>query len=99
MIPEIIQGVIDKSSYALKEQSKHYPSYFNGKVPLKVRMNTTVSSDMPFFIAKNYQKAIYSHEYYVSVNSHGAVAAIFEDGSQLGLKPGEFQVIEFHPQT
>jgi hypothetical protein len=73
-----------------------YPSYFNRRIPLKVRMNTTVESDAPFPICLDYKPCLWSHEYYVQVNSYGAVTAIHEDGSLLGLKPGEFKIIEWH---
>jgi hypothetical protein len=32
----------------------------------------------------------------VWTNSYGAVAAVFEDGEKLGLKPGEFEIVEWH---
>lgn len=39
---------------------------------------------------------IQGNEYYVWVNSYGAVSAILPNGEQLGLKPDEFEVIEWH---
>lgn len=91
---------IAKQSPALKwmsdkEGSFAYPAYFNGKVPLKARMNTAVKSEVPFG-PSNGLVALYSYEYYVWVNSYGAVSAILDNGDRLGLKPGEFTVIEYH---
>lgn len=78
-----------------KEPPFTYPEYFQGKVPLKIRMKLTLRPDMPF-LAKADTVCVRDKEYYVWVNSYGAVAAILPNGEQLGLKPGEFEVIEFH---
>src|SRR6185503_1489139 len=80
-----------------KEGSFAYPKHFDGKVPLKIKMNMTLYPDMPF-LAKPDTKCLKDEEYYVWVNSYGAVSAILENGEQLGLKPGEFTVTEYHPQ-
>lgn len=79
-----------------KKGSFAYPNYFNNRTPLKVRMTTTVRTD---FIVHNEQlsvKAEERKEYFVWVNSYGAVSAIMQDGQRLGLKPGEFEVVSFH---
>lgn len=74
-----------------------YPAYFNGKTPLKVRMNTTVTSDLPMFFPDAADLlCVQGNEYHCWVNSYGAVSAILPNGKQLGLKPGEFEVIEWH---
>lgn len=73
-----------------------YPSHWKSKVPLKVKMNKTVGPDMPFLFPSK-EKCIEGNEYYCTVNSYGALCAILPDGEKLGLKPGEFDVIEFHP--
>lgn len=90
---------IARTSQALKWKSDRkgssaYPARFEGKVPLKIRMNKTVNSSFVFLEKK--LKAFYSQEYYCHVNSFGAVSAILEDGEKLGVKPDEFQVIEWH---
>lgn len=95
-IPQIVLDRINAGG-AIKDGIKPgYHSYFNRRIPRKVRMNTTVKSDMPPPISDNYKPCVWSCEYYVQVNSYGAVAAIHEDGSLLGLKPGEFKIIEWH---
>jgi len=83
-------------SPALKQKSSGYPPAWEGKVPLKVRVLTNVRSDLPAFIAPPI--AVYKGaEHYVYVNAHGAVSAIVESGNTLlGLKPAEFEVIQWH---
>lgn len=83
------------TSQALVKQSSHYPPSWRGKVPRKVIIVITVHPDMPF-LAKPGTCAHGGEEYYVTVNSHGAVAAILPDGERLGLKPYEFEVTEWH---
>ena len=94
MIPEIIQHYIDRGE-ALTRLDAKYPLRYNRKVPLKVKMLKTTISEMPYFLS-DVPICVGGNEYYVSVNSYGAVTAIFEDGRQLGLKPDEFEVIQFH---
>lgn len=81
---------------ALTYQSKHYPKHWEGNVPTRVRMAMTVRPD-PLVLAINPEKenkvCEEGREYEVTVNSHGAVSAIFPNGSTLGLKPNEFEVI------
>jgi hypothetical protein len=88
-------------SPALKKQSTDkgkfaYPARYNGKVPLKVKMLHTVTSDLPFGNREDVVCAV-DMEYYVNVNSYGAISAILKNGERLGLKSNEFEVIEFHP--
>lgn len=98
MIPQIIQEAINKGAALKSRHSVHYPARFKKKVPLKVLMVTTVSSDLPLFLREdNSPTAVKLQEYYVSVNSYGPVTALFEDGGSLGLKPDEFEVVEYHP--
>ncbi len=100
IIPKIIQNRIAIGG-AMIQRSEHYPTKYNGKVPLKVKMLETVTTDLPLIVLQmqdneNIPMAISGNEYYVNVNSHGAVSAIFEDGQLLGLKSNEFEVVEFH---
>lgn len=94
-----------KTSAALDWQSDRpapftYPHYWEGKVPLKIRMKGTVTSDLPFFFPDSADLlCIQGNEYYCWVNSYGALSAILPNGQQLGLKPGEFEVVEFHSQN
>lgn len=83
------------SSPALKERSKDYPKHWSGQVPALVGMLTTVRSDLPPYMGPRLV-AVEEEIYPVWVNSHGAVAAVFPDGSKLGLKPLEFVVVKFH---
>jgi hypothetical protein len=82
-------------SAALDHQSEHYPASWHGRVPKRVRMAKMVGSDMPMLISPA-MTAHKGQEYEVWVNSHGAVAAILPDGRRLGLRPYEFEVIEWH---
>jgi hypothetical protein len=78
---------------ALVSQSEHYPKRWDGKVPKRVKMLMTVSSDIPI---PCFLKVLSGEIYDVYTNSHGAIAVVFEDGKMLGVKPGEFEVVEWH---
>lgn len=82
-------------SPALTRQSDSYPSSWNGKIPSRVRMNKNVRSDLPDFDEARVCCAD-GQEYDAWVNSHGALCAIFDDGTMLGLKPDEFTVVAWH---
>lgn len=89
-------------SPALKQQSKHYPERYKGRVPKAVRMLETVTADaIPGLgIPPECRDmiAVASAEYPVWVNMHGAVSVLLPNGKQLGLKPDEFEVTEWHEQ-
>ena len=90
---------IEKYGPALKVQSEYYPASWHSKVPKKIKMAKTVtSSSKPFYSINNEPTltAENDKEYECWVNSHGAVAAIMPDGRHLGLKPYEFEIIEWH---
>ena len=93
------------TSPALKWQSDrggrmNYPANFRGKVPLKVKVAKNVTPDLPFFGKELGIKVdticLKDNEYYVWVNSYGAVSAILPNGERLGLIPSEFDVTEWH---
>jgi len=90
---------ISKTSPALSDRSKEkgkfaYPERWNNKVPLKIRMLKTVTSDMPMFFPDAADLiTVTQNEYYCYVNRYGALSAILHNGKQLGLKPDEFEVI------
>lgn len=84
-------------SPALDYQSRSYPIPWYGKVPSRVKMTKTVRPDFPCSLTQIGQ-ALIGIEYPVWVNSHGAVTAILPNGEKLGLKPDEFEIVEFHPQ-
>jgi hypothetical protein len=95
---ELIKKAQESPALTMKSTRKGKFAYpFGDKVPLRVRMNQKVTSDVPYPQLPNYSPiCVQGSEYYVWVNSYGAVAAILENGEQLGLKPGEFEVIEWH---
>lgn len=93
------------TSPALKWQSdrggrSNYPANFRGRVPLKVKTAKTVRPDLPQFGkllgVKDDTICFVNNEYYVWVNSYGAVSAILPNGEKLGLLPSEFDVTEWH---
>jgi hypothetical protein len=88
---------IAKTSPALFDQSEHYPQRYEGQVPLKVKMVSTVTEDLPWRSEKPI-RCYDRSEYYVRVNKYGAVTALLQNGNRLGLKPGEFMVVEWHQQ-
>jgi len=84
---------------ALHKRSGSYP--FGNRVPRTVRMLKTVTADpMPgiglAYIKGNAPVAEAGQTYPVWTNSHGAVTAIMEDGTRLGLRPAEFEVDTWH---
>jgi hypothetical protein len=94
---------ITLESPALKWQSYKggrfdYPANFRGRVPLKVKTAKKVVPDIPMLagISKPGTECSKDGEYYVWVNSYGAVTAILPNGERLGLLPSEFDVIEWH---
>lgn len=81
-----------QDSPALKHRSPHWPWPVALGVPRLVRALRDVRSELPFppfLVVKT------GRTYEVWVNSHGALSALLPDG-ELGLKPGEFQVVEWH---
>lgn len=79
-----------------------YPANFRGRVPLKVKVAKNVTPDLMIFkkelgIIKDDTICIKDQDYYVWVNSYGAVSAILPNGEKLGLLPSEFDVVEWHP--
>lgn len=84
---------------ALHKRSESYP--FGNQVPRTVRMLKTVTADpMPgiglAYIKGNAPVAKAGQTYPVWTNSHGAVTAVMEDGTRLGLRPAEFEVESWH---
>lgn len=81
---------------ALYSKSEHYPQRFKGKVPKLVRILKTVKPDFPFNIHAG-ENAIEGKIYPVWTNCHGAVAAYLDNDRKLGLKPDEFEVVDWYP--
>lgn len=96
---------IAMTSPALEWQSdkggrNDYPANYRGRVPLKVKTAKKVEPDLPFLKKelgiKEDTVCLKDNEYYVWVNSYGAVSAILPNGERLGLLPSEFDVVEWH---
>ncbi len=83
-------------SPALLSRSELYPAAWRGRVPKRIRMMKTVRSDFPCISRLIAPKG---GEYNAWVNSHGAVAAVLPIGEMLGVRPYEFEVIEWHPEA
>ena len=84
-------------SPALTYQSEHYPASWHGKVPKRVRMAKTVLPDFPANLTWPADSCCdEGQECEVYTNSHGAVSARLANGKNLGLKPYEFEVIEWY---
>ncbi len=79
---------------ALHEQSEHYPARFKGRVPQRIFMLRTIYPECPG--AKPGTVARRDGEYDAWTNKHGAVCAVCDNGEHLGVKPDEFDVIEWH---
>jgi hypothetical protein len=77
--------------------SRTYPAHFNRLVPRKIRMLKHVTSDLPAFLPRvGLAKA--GEVYYASTSRNGAVCAILPGGKMIGVKPDEFEVVEWsHP--
>ena len=86
-----------KPSPALTFRSEHYPPSWRGRVPVRIRMAKTVRPDPPMtWLPENAGMAAeLDRDYPCWVNSHGAVAAILPDGRHIGVKPYEFDVVEW----
>lgn len=81
--------------YDHKNTDFHYPARYNDRVPKTVRMTRGARSDL---FAQHDLTAKRGKEYPAWTNRHGAVSAILPDGNKLGLRPDEFEVVEFLDQ-
>jgi hypothetical protein len=81
---------------ALHARAKDYP--FGDRVPRTVRLKTTVTTDAIVRLVSPEHVAVapVGFTYPVWTNSYGAVSAVFPDGSKLGLKPHEFEIVDWH---
>lgn len=90
-------------SPALKVRSKKYPARFGDRVPSKIRMLDTVYPDAICGLSIEQMGSRrdtvlqFGMEYPCWVNSYGAVSGVCANGEMLGVKPDEFEVVEFHP--
>jgi hypothetical protein len=81
----------------VRNHRRGYP--FGERVPKAVRIVRNVCTDFGFIDrAEGRSPLIAANDetYPAWTNSYGAVAAVFPDGRNLGLCPGEFQVAEWH---
>jgi hypothetical protein len=86
------------ASPALTRQSDSYPANYRGRVPKKIKMAKTLYPDeiAGFKLGKPGTMLELNMVYDCWVNSHGAVAGYCDNGEKLGVKPGEFDVVEWH---
>lgn len=96
------EPVTPLDSSALKQRSAHYPAHWNDRVPKRVRLLCRVFPDCAWVwstveeLQKLDRQAGEEHDVYV--NSHGAVSVILPGFDQLGVRPDEFEVIEWHEE-
>ena len=83
-------------SPALEKKFVGYP--FGSKVPAKIKMLRTVKSTPSMFPAPGevVRLAVAGSVLPVYTNSYGAVSAILSDNIRLGVRPGDFEVVEWH---
>jgi len=79
---------------ALQKQYEDYPKHFRGRVPKNIRMLCTVT--VPWPLGEGCLERGKTYE--VTTNSYGAVAAYSRTGL-IGVKPFEFEVLEWYAQT
>lgn len=87
------------NSIALKKRSEHWPKRFGNAVPMRIRMLMTVRPDFAFILPpeKRDMILIQGRTYDATTNSHGAVCGVCGCGNVLGVKPDEFEVVEWYP--
>lgn len=90
--------MVDCPALHARHIAKGYP--FGHRVPKTVRLKQTVTTDLipgtHIFISPDPLVAVNSTTYPAWTNSYGAVAAVISEGRHLGLKPDEFEVVEWH---
>lgn len=79
-----------------KNPEFNYPERFQGRVPKTVLMTRGARSDTFCGVGKDL-RAVSGERYPAWTNRHGAVCAILPCGERLGLKPHEFEVVEWLP--
>lgn len=79
---------------AIQKRNPGYP--FGDRVPRRIRMLKTVVPDLSHFFPEiKHPIARAGAEFRAWTNSNGAVIAVFPNGDKLGVKPGEFEVIDW----
>ena len=80
-------------------RSPHYPAHFAGRVPKTVTTARSVCQDFPWISRATGDPVSVTDaggSYPAWTNSHGAVAADLPNGKRLGLKPGEFEIVDWY---
>jgi len=67
--------------------------FWGEQLPKVVKMRKTVRPDVPFLFSGPLLRCVVGECYEVELNPYGAVYVRFPNGT-LGLKPGEFDVVE-----
>ncbi len=83
---------------ALKHHAKGYPVRWNDRTPKTIRMLRHVTPDALCAMVDPTARDMAAEnagEYPAWTNSYGAVCAVFPDGRRLGVKPAEFEVVEW----
>lgn len=85
-----------EDSSALRERGQGYP--WGDRVPKRIRLLTAVRADLP---GPRHSPEIASagQIYDAFCNRYGAVSAILADGSLLGVKPDEFEIVAWHGEA
>lgn len=93
---------MDKEKFwcpALDTKSLDYPVRFGGKTPKIIRMLQCVEPDripgLGMLPDCRGMIAEFQCLYPAWTNSYGAVSAILDDGRKLGVRPDEFEVVEY----
>ena len=87
--------MIDCPALHARHVDKGYP--FGDRVPKTIRMTRPAATDFPFLLKQDpVLVATTGQRFPAWTNSYGAVAAVFPDGKKLGVKPDEFEVVEWH---
>lgn len=87
-------------SWSVRSESEPVPMECRSQLvtrrPKRVRLLKSVQSDLPAVVTGGKRLRIAAGvEVEAGVNRYGAVWAILADNQKLGLKPGEFEVIEW----
>ncbi len=82
-----------EDSSALRERGRGYP--WGDRVPRRIRLLTAVRADLPGPLHSP-EIALAGQIYEAYCNRYGAVSAILADGSLLGVKPDEFEIVAWH---
>ncbi len=87
--------IVDCPALHSRHIANGYP--FGDKVPKTVRLRFTVTADCIPGVGHLSDLKCYAGRVYPAwTNSYGAVSAVFPDGRRLGLKLGEFEIVEWH---